>query len=248
MSAEIELMFLVENIKDFFNKKNEQMRRIHSNIKRNIEVTKKDTEKLKTIPNALQMQKEEIRAEINEYIKYFAEINENKIEEYELLLKKLDNSSKINEILDISLEASDTFEEYKYEEEMSKVSDEELVRQYVVSKMKDLEQEVHFNKDGLIIGMSKDKNIVAEIGKDNIKVDILGKSTECVKNIRSFEKSVKNEMKKGKSSWHSEKREKELKRIIEDAIEKENIKVKKHNKVEFLINNIYDEKLISKNK
>lgn len=216
MSAELEFMIFMENVKDFFNKRSSEEEKIVRNMRRNIEATKKSIEELKNIKTALEIEKMRTEEEIKEYIKYFREIKEyEKAEKCENFLSKLKGCELIGQVLDIYSEANNVYEEHKYEQETEGLSDEKLIEKYIVLKLEEMGQKVYFNEDGKIVSVSNGSDIIIEIDKDNIKMDVPGKARKCISTLIDFEKLTKNELEKKDVRWHTAEREKQIKEFLE---------------------------------
>lgn len=239
MSAELEFRIAYENVKRFFNARNEAYDRINRDIKRNIESVKKDLDTLKNIPSAVDEHRERIKSKLEEYVNYFNELNEKElVEKYKEFMDKIEISISLSEISKISSEAMDIFENFKYEYEnkLNSFEEEKLYREYLIIKLKEMGQDVHIDEDGSIVAVSNDNNIVVNIEKDKILLDVPGKEKKCITSIMKFEKLTKNELEKQNISWHTAEKEKALKKKIEKT------------KETFNINNLYNKELLNREK
>lgn len=239
MSAELEFRIAFENVKRFFNARNETYEKMNKDIKRNIESIKRDIDSLKDIPSAIDQHRERIKEKLKGYIKYFNEINEKELViEYDEFINKLEKSSSLLEISKISSEAINIFENFKdeYKRKIDKYEEEKLYREYLVIKLKEMGQNVHIDEDGSILAVSNNSNIVASIIEDKVVLDIPGKEKNCISSIRKFEKLTKNEMERFEISWHTVEKEKILKKKIEKTREI------------FNINSIYNKELLNREK
>jgi len=198
MSAGIEFEIFMDGVKDFIFKRKNNMDQINSSMRKEIENSKIDLEKLQNMSSSnIEEYKSKNISTITEYINYFLSKNElEEVKKYRDLLKKVEKTTKFSEILEI------------YDED----------------------------EDGKIISPKGENDLVIEIEKDNLKLDIPGKGRSCVSTLMEFERITQNELKKNKTEWHTLEKEKKLKKNIVKAREKLNF------------NQIYDRKLMEKEK
>ena len=175
------------------------------------------------------------RLNLNEYINYFLSKNEiEEVKKYQKLLKKLNETIKFSEIFEIYDKTTEYYDEYQ--DKLEEKNNEEILREYIITKLQEMGDEIYIDKDGKIISPKGENDLVIEIEKDNLKLDIPGKGRNCVSTMMEFERITKNELKKGKMEWHTLEKEKKIKKSIN--------KVKRN----LNFNQVYDKKLMEKRK
>lgn len=217
MSAEIEFYFMMEGIKDFFNKRQRIQEKLDREFRRNIENIKNDISKIQNIKSNLDEQKKKIIENLQGYVKYFDEINNIKLRDE--IANHIEALSKVNDILEISkytskaMQVYDDFQ-YEYETKLKRLEKEEILREYLTIKLKEMGQDVEIDEDGSIVSVSDKKNIVINIEDEKIKVDIPGKSKTCALSFIEFERLTKGELQKGDINWHTSEKEKTLEKKV----------------------------------
>lgn len=236
MSAGIEFEIFMDGVKDFIFKRKNNMDQINSSMKEDIVNSKRDLEKLKDMSSSnIEEYKSKNISTIIEYINYFSSKNElEEVRKYRDLLKKVEKTTKFSEILEIYDEVTEYYDEYKFR--LEEKNNEELLKKYVISKLQEMEREIYIDEDGKIISPKGENDLVIEIEKDNLKLDIPGKGRSCISTLMEFERITQNELKKNKTEWHTLEKEKKLKKNITKVREKLNF------------NQIYDRKLMEKEK
>lgn len=239
MSAEIEFYFLMDGIKDFFNKRQRMQEKLDREFRRNIENIKNDISKIQNLKSNLEEQKKKIIENLQGYVKYFDEINNIRLKDE--ILNNIELLRNANDILEISKYTSNAMQiyddfQYEYETKLKEIEKEELLREYLTIKLKEMGQDVEIDEDGSIVSISDKKNIVINIEDEKIKVDIPGKSKTCALSFIEFERLTKGELQKGDINWHSSEKEKTLEK-----------KVRKFKKIK-VDEQIYNNEFISKEK
>lgn len=172
---------------------------------------------------------------INEYINYFLSKNEiEEVKKYQELLKKLNETTTFSKIFEIYNRTTEYYDEYQ--DKLEEKNNEEILREYIITKLQEMGDEIYIDEDGKIISPKGENDLVIEIEKDNLKLDIPGKGRSCVSTMMEFERITKNELKKGKMEWHTLEKEKKIKKSIN--------KVKRN----LNFNQVYDKKLMEKRK
>lgn len=236
MSAGIEFEIFMDGVKDLIFKRKNNMDQINSSMRKEIENSKIDLEKLQSMSSSnIEEYRNKSIVTITEYVNYFLSKNElNEVKKYKDLLKKVGKTTKFSEILEIYDEVTEYYDEYQFSlEEKNK---EELLKEYIISKLQEMGREIYIDEDGKIISPKGENDLVIEIEKDNLKLDIPGKGRSCVSTLIEFERITQNELKKNKTEWHTLEKEKKLKKNITKVREKLNF------------NQIYDKKLMKKEK
>ena len=236
MSAGIEFEIFMDGVKDFIFKRKNNMDQINSSMRKEIENSKIDLEKLQNMSSSnIEEYKSKNISTITEYINYFLSKNELEgVKKYRDLLKKVEKTTKFSEILEIYDEVTEYYDEYQFR--LEEKNNEKLLKEYVISKLQEMGREIYVDEDGKIISPKGENDLVIEIEKDNLKLDIPGKGRSCVSTLMEFERITQNELKKNKTEWHTLEKEKKLKKNIIKAREKLNF------------NQIYDRKLMEKEK
>jgi hypothetical protein len=236
MSAGIEFEIFMDGVKDFIFKRKNNMDQINSSMRKEIENSKIDLEKLQNMSSSnIEEYKSKNISTITEYINYFLSKNElEEVKKYRDLLKKVEKTTKFSEILEIYDEVTEYYDEYQFR--LEEKNNEKLLKEYVISKLQEMGREIYVDEDGKIISPKGENDLVIEIEKDNLKLDIPGKGRSCVSTLMEFERITQNELKKNKTEWHTLEKEKKLKKNIVKAREKLNF------------NQIYDRKLMEKEK
>ena len=236
MSAGIEFEIFMDGVKDFIFKRKNNMDQINSSMRKEIENSKIDLEKLQNMSSSnIEEYKSKNISTITEYINYFLSKNElEEVKKYRDLLKKVEKTTKFSEILEIYDEVTEYYNEYQFR--LEEKNNEKLLKEYVISKLQEMGREIYVDEDGKIISPKGENDLVIEIEKDNLKLDIPGKGRSCVSTLMEFERITQNELKKNKTEWHTLEKEKKLKKNIIKAREKLNF------------NQIYDRKLMEKEK
>ena len=236
MSAGIEFEIFIDGVKDFIFKRKNNMDQINSSMRKEIENSKIDLEKLQNMSSSnIEEYKSKNISTITEYINYFLSKNElEEVKKYRDLLKKVEKTTKFSEILEIYDEVIEYYDEYQFR--LEEKNNEKLLKEYVISKLQEMGREIYVDEDGKIISPKGENDLVIEIEKDNLKLDIPGKGRSCVSTLMEFERITQNELKKNKTEWHTLEKEKKLKKNIIKAREKLNF------------NQIYDKKLMEKEK
>lgn len=236
MSAGIEFEIFMDGVKDFIFKRKNNMDQINSSMRKEIENSKIDLEKLQNMSSSnIEEYKSKNISTITEYINYFLSKNElEEVKKYRDLLKKVEKTTKFSEILEIYDEVTEYYDEYQFR--LEEKNNEKLLKEYVISKLQEMGREIYVDEDGKIISPKGENDLVIEIEKDNLKLDIPGKGRSCVSTLMEFERITQNELKKNKTEWHTLEKEKKLKKNIIKAREKLNF------------NQIYDRKLMEKEK
>lgn len=236
MSAGIEFEIFMDGVKDFIFKRKNNMDQINSSMRKEIENSKIDLEKLQNMSSSnIEEYKSKNISTITEYINYFLSKNElEEVKKYRDLLKKVEKTTKFSEILEIYDEVTEYYDEYQFR--LEEKNNEKLLKEYVISKLQEMGREIYVDEDGKIISPKGENDLVIEIEKDNLKLDIPGKGRSCVSTLMEFERITQNELKKNKTEWHTLEKEKKLKKNIIKAREKLNF------------NQIYDKKLMEKEK
>lgn len=253
MSAELEFIIAYEKVKNFFSRRNENLNKINRDMKRNIDSMKRDLDSLRNISSAVEDSKEKTKIKLKEYIKYFEEIGEDKlIGKYNEFLEDLNSSTTFSEIREISSQAFDIYEDFKeeYEEKLKNMEEEKLYKEYLTIKLKEMGQETYIDENGNIIAISNDSDIVVNIEKDKVLLNIIGKDSglakPCISSIRKLEKSTKEEMSRNSLSWHTTEKEKEIKKIINGKNKKKLRSRKQDTKNN--INQYYNKELLEREK
>ena len=156
------------------------------------------------------------------------------VKKYQKLLKKLNETIKFSEIFEIYDKTTEYYDEYQ--DKLEEKNNEEILREYIITKLQEMGNEIYIDEDGKIISPKGENDLVIEIKKDNLKLDIPGKGRSCVSTLIEFERITQNELKKNKTEWHTLEKEKKLKKNITKVREKLNF------------NQIYDKKLMKKEK
>ena len=236
MSAGIEFEIFIDGVKDFIFKRKNNMDQINSSMRKEIENSKIDLEKLQNMSSSnIEEYKSKNISTITEYINYFLSKNElEEVKKYRDLLKKVEKTTKFSEILEIYDEVIEYYDEYQFR--LEEKNNEKLLKEYVISKLQEMGREIYVDEDGKIISPKGENDLVIEIEKDNLKLDIQGKERSCVSTLIEFERITQNELKKNKTEWHTLEKEKKLKKNITKVREKLNF------------NQIYDKKLMEKEK
>jgi hypothetical protein len=236
MSAGIEFEIFIDGVKDFIFKRKNNMDQINSSMRKEIENSKIDLEKLQNMSSSnIEEYKSKNISTITEYINYFLSKNElEEVKKYRDLLKKVEKTTKFSEILEIYDEVIEYYDEYQFR--LEEKNNEKLLKEYVISKLQEMGREIYVDEDGKIISPKGENDLVIEIEKDNLKLDIPGKERSCVSTLIEFERITQNELKKNKTEWHTLEKEKKLKKNITKVREKLNF------------NQIYDKKLMEKEK
>ena len=236
MSAGIEFEIFIDDVKDFIFKRKNNMDQINSSMREDIANSKRDLEKLQNMSSSnIEEYKSKNISTITEYINYFLSKNElEEVKKYRDLLKKVEKTTKFSEILEIYDEVTEYYDEYQFR--LEEKNNEELLKEYVISKLQEMGREIYIDEDGKIISPKGENDLVIEIEKDNLKLDIPGKGRSCVSTLMEFERITQNELKKNKTEWHTLEKEKKLKKNITKVREKLNF------------NQIYDKKLMKKEK
>lgn len=234
MSAGIEFEFFIDDVKNFIFRKRRNMDQINSSMRKEIENSKKDLEKLqKSSSSNIEEYRNRSASAINEYINYFLSKNEiEEVKKYQKLLKKLNETIKFSEIFEIYDKTTEYYDEYQ--DKLEEKNNEEILREYIITKLQEMGTEIYIDEDGKIISPKGENDLVIEIKKDNLKLDIPGKGRSCVSTMMEFERITKNELKKGKMEWHALEKEKKIKKSIN--------KVKRN----LNFNQVYDKKLMEK--
>ena len=234
MSAGIEFEFFIDDVKNFIFRKRRNMDQINSSMRKEIENSKKDLEKLqKSSSSNIEEYRNRSASAINEYINYFLSKNEiEEVKKYQKLLKKLNETIKFSEIFEIYDKTTEYYDEYQ--DKLEEKNNEEILREYIITKLQEMGNEIYIDEDGKIISPKGENDLVIEIKKDNLKLDIPGKGRSCVSTMMEFERITKNELKKGKMEWHTLEKEKKIKKSIN--------KVKRN----LNFNQVYDKKLMEK--
>lgn len=236
MSAGIEFEFFIDDVKNFIFRKRRNMDQINSSMRKEIENSKKDLEKLqKSSSSNIEEYRNRSASAINEYINYFLSKNEiEEVKKYQKLLKKLNETIKFSEIFEIYDKTTKYYDEYQ--DKLEEKNNEEILREYIITKLQEMGNEIYIDENGKIISPKGENDLVIEIEKDNLKLDISGKGRNCVSTMMEFERITKNELKKGKMEWHTLEKEKKIKKSIN--------KVKRN----LNFNQVYDKKLMEKRK
>ena len=236
MSAGIEFEIFIDGVKDFIFKRKNNMDQINSSMRKEIENSKIDLEKLQNMSSSnIEEYKSKNISTITEYINYFLSKNElEEVKKYRDLLKKVEKTTKFSEILEIYDEVIEYYDEYQFR--LEEKNNEKLLKEYVISKLQEMGRERYVDEDGKIISPKGENDLVIEIEKDNLKLDIPVKGRSCVSTLIEFERITQNELKKNKTEWHTLEKEKKLKKNITKVREKLNF------------NQIYDKKLMEKEK
>ena len=236
MSAGIEFEFFIDDVKNFIFRKRRNTDQINSSMRKEIENSKKDLEKLqKSSSSNIEEYRNRSASAINEYINYFLSKNEiEEVKKYQKLLKKLNETIKFSEIFEIYDKTTEYYDEYQ--DKLEEKNNEEILREYIITKLQEMGDEIYIDEDGKIISTKGESDLVIEIEKDNLKLDIPGKGRNCVSTMMEFERITKNELKKGKMEWHTLEKEKKIKKSIN--------KVKRN----LNFNQVYDKKLMEKRK
>ena len=236
MSAGIEFEIFIDGVKDFIFKRKNNMDQINSSMRKEIENSKIDLEKLQNMSSSnIEEYKSKNISTITEYINYFLSKNElEEVKKYRDLLKKVEKTTKFSEILEIYDEVIEYYDEYQFR--LEEKNNEKLLKEYVISKLQEMGREIYVDEDRKIISPKGENDLVIEIEKDNLKLDIPGKERSCVSTLIEFERITQNELKKNKTEWHTLEKEKKLKKNITKVREKLNF------------NQIYDKKLMEKEK
>lgn len=236
MSAGIEFEIFMDGVKDFIFKRKNNMDQINSSMREDIANSKRDLEKLQNMSSSnIEEYKSKNISTITEYINYFSSKNElEEVKKYRDLLKKIEKITNFSEILEIYDEVTEYYDEYQFR--LEEKNNEELLKEYIISKLQEMGREIYVDEDDKIISPKGENDLVIEIEKDNLKLDIPGKGRSCVSTLMEFERITQNELKKNKTEWHTLEKEKKIKKNISKAREKLNF------------NQIYDRKLIEKEK
>lgn len=236
MSAGIEFKFFIDDVKNFIFRKRRNMDQLNFSMRKEIENSKKDLEKLqKSSSSNIEEYKNKSASAINEYINYFLSKNEiEEVRKYQELLKKLNETTTFSEIFEIYNRTMEYYDEYQ--DKLEEKNNEEILREYIITKLQEMGDEIYIDEDGKIISPKGENDLVIEIEKDNLKLDIPGKGRNCVSTMMEFERITKNELKKGKMEWHTLEKEKKIKKSIN--------KVKRN----LNFNQVYDKKLMEKRK
>ena len=236
MSAGIEFKFFIDDVKNFIFRKRRNMDQLNSSMRKEIENSKKDLEKLqKSSSSNIEEYRNKSASAINEYINYFLSKNEiEEVKKYQELLKKLNETTTFSEIFEIYNRTMEYYDEYQ--DKLEEKNNEEILREYIITKLQEMGDEIYIDEDGKIISPKGENDLVIEIEKDNLKLDIPGKGRNCVSTMMEFERITKNELKKGKMEWHTLEKEKKIKKSIN--------KVKRN----LNFNQVYDKKLMEKRK
>ena len=236
MSAGIEFKFFIDDVKNFIFRKRRNMDQLNSSMRKEIENSKKDLEKLqKSSSSNIEEYRNKSASAINEYINYFLSKNEiEEVRKYQELLKKLNETTTFSEIFEIYNRTMEYYDEYQ--DKLEEKNNEEILREYIITKLQEMGDEIYIDEDGKIISPKGENDLVIEIEKDNLKLDIPGKGRNCVSTMMEFERITKNELKKGKMEWHTLEKEKKIKKSIN--------KVKRN----LNFNQVYDKKLMEKRK
>ena len=236
MSAGIEFKFFIDDVKNFIFRKRRNMDQLNFSMRKEIENSKKDLEKLqKSSSSNIEEYRNKSASAINEYINYFLSKNEiEEVRKYQELLKKLNETTTFSEIFEIYNRTMEYYDEYQ--DKLEEKNNEEILREYIITKLQEMGDEIYIDEDGKIISPKGENDLVIEIEKDNLKLDIPGKGRNCVSTMMEFERITKNELKKGKMEWHTLEKEKKIKKSIN--------KVKRN----LNFNQVYDKKLMEKRK
>ena len=226
MSAGIEFEIFIDGVKDFIFKRKNNMDQINSSMRKEIENSKIDLEKLQNMSSSnIEEYKSKNISTITEYINYFLSKNElEEVKKYRDLLKKVEKTTKFSEILEIYDEVIEYYDEYQFR--LEEKNNEKLLKEYVISKLQEMGREIYVDEDGKIISPKGENDLVIEIEKDNLKLDIPGKERSCVSTLIEFERITQNELKKNKTEWHTLEKEKKLKK---NTGKKENQASKRNN-------------------
>lgn len=244
MSARIDFMIYMNNVKRSFEDRNRRLRKINDNYRAQIENIENFTNELQEITKIKSDKREENAKIIKEQIEELKKMGKNEdVAHFENELEVVMTTEDHIELNRTVSQLIDRYYEILDQEEaaLEEASDRELQQQYVVEKLIEMGQEVYIDDDGVIYSQRGDRNIIATIGEDGkLKLDIPASGKKCILHLNKFEELTKNDLKRTGYTFHT--REDEVK------LEKGKAKAKKKPALNQFQKNIYNEELLSKKK